>query len=474
MPESIDIEKFVIELNEICNEKKWNNFVREILQKWFMHILIGYDEKNNILDHFCLREYIENNFEKLRQIESLNVVNLEEILNNPNSLFYKYITKIPDYVKNVENRIAKRNERFVLDNLGEYYLEACGQCIGNRKIELVNERNIEYTFEHELQHINQNYYYPSEFPFAREMIKMLHEGDAEYHSVLLGQGFPIIPENIEDSYEVYYLLYTLLMIAVPKEMRHFWSKTKCDSNRDSLFKIFGFISDNPETRNNFAQIFALVTLMVASCNSENTRDVYEISINKSSNRCLKKVEKWNQMIQEIKEKDKKDNFERMQEYAFLVKELTKTIQSPYLLKKEYLTEMNTAKEWIEEQPKEEQEKYMQEMRTFTIEKYKESKMEEAKELQEAILKVQNKKELNLKEILEEKEYQQYNYYRFGIKLNENMKNLLKQELSFLELFEKFVEAIENYLIQNKGEGLEEKLAFIERVKKENLESSKKI
>lgn len=475
MQDSIDRLQFYREVDSICESKNWNKKIQVTLRNWLLSVLTFYHPNSDILEHRSLEKYIKENLDKLKQVEDLKILKLENIIENPNCTLYKCIQKIPsNTVGGEEEHLLKQGDFFKIDDKGEYYLSATGVCIGNKRIELEDRLGIECSLQHELQHINQGYIYPSEFPFAKDMMKCFHEGDAEYYHYLLREAPPILPSYIEDSYEVYYLVYTLLMLAIPKEMRLLWDKTSIEYNSNMFLKIFKAISTSFENRKNFSYLFALATMMVASCNAENTKEIFEASIKTSLNWCSKKVEKWNIVIEEVINKKKKENLEYQQNTICLINDLAEKLKNPNQVEKDYLEEVNLAKEWLEGQPKEEQEKYIYELELFTLEKFESQLEEQLQQMKAEVQNRQNKEKTSLQDVLESKDYCKYNYYQFGIELNENMKNLLKQELTFLELFEKFVEAIENYLIENKVERLEEKLTFIERVKKENLASSKKI
>ena len=266
-------------------------------------------------------------------------------------------------------------KKLILDSNGEYYLSALGVCYRGETIELVGKPILAQVLEHELQHIDQSYVYPSKFPFASDMLKMLYEGEAGYHYNLIytdGKYFPI-DEN--DFYYIYYLLYTLLMLVIPKEMRDLWSKKYSIDSISYIFpNIFKSITNSEENRKNFSYIFSLATLVAAYCNSENIKKIFNISIETSLNHCSKKVEEWDQTISNVIEEDNK----------------------------------------------------------------------------------------------------RYQYYQFGMELSKKMQMLLRQELSFVELFLLFLEKVENCIIERKDPLLDEKLSFIDEIRKNCLINSKKI
>lgn len=123
------------------------------------------------------------------------------------------------------------------------------------------------------------------------MLQMLNEGEGEYHYHLLDITKDFYPIEGKDSYYIYYLVYMLLMSVLPKEMRDSWNKLHSVSNFHIFSDLFKDITKE-ENRNNFSDIFSLATLIVASCNCENIKEIFNNSVDVSINRCSKKVEKW--------------------------------------------------------------------------------------------------------------------------------------------------------------------------------------
>ena len=366
---------YFVELDRICEEKDWDYKTIKVLRQWFLFLLNFYKPSTDILNHFSVEEYVKYNFTKIKKAKDIKVLELEEIFINPDCLLYNFIKKIPSNMNGLTIRLAKQEKKFILDSNGEYYLSALGVCYRGETIELVGKPILAQVLEHELQHIDQSYVYPSKFPFASDMLKMLYEGEAGYHYNLIytdGKYFPI-DEN--DFYYIYYLLYTLLMLVIPKEMRDLWSKKYSIDSISYIFpNIFKSITNSEENRKNFSYIFSLATLVAAFCNSENTKEIFNISIETSLNHCSKKVEEWDQTISNVIEEDNK----------------------------------------------------------------------------------------------------RYQYYQFGMELSKKMQMLLRQELSFVELFLLFLEKVENCLIERKDPLLDEKLSFIDEIRKNCLINSKKI
>lgn len=476
MPNYTNFSMYFEELKQIMKEKNWNDDITvNTLISWLLHFFHFYDASSNILDNFSLDDYLKNSFEKLRQTESLKIINFAEIINNPNCMLYSHIKRIPDNIINkVENRLSKKEENYFLAQNGEYYLTAYGVNRGGSKIELVNRKELEYTLQHELQHINQGFAYPSEFPFTNDMLNMLHEGEAEYHANLINYSESDLLICSENLYHIYYLTYTLLMMVIPKEMRNTWNKTNQYNNTYLFPEVFKYISNTPESRNQFSDIFALVTIIVASCNSENTKEIFSKSIDKSMNRCSKKIEAWDKIVYLEIEADRKNIIKSQNQNYKVVQESMELLENPDLLKERYLEIINEEKEYIAIQSKELQNELLAELELFTLERFKNQKMEDIKNGEENIKKCQMKREKSPQEILGDIDYQAYQYYQFGMSLNQKIQILLNQKLSFTELFEQLLQKVSNYLIESKDYKVGEKIAFIDRIKTNNLQDFKKI
>lgn len=466
---------YYAELDKICEEKKFDNKTIKVLKQWFLYVLCYYKSGTDILNHFSIEEYIEYNFEKLRQTKDIKVLELKEILINPQCSLYKCIKKIPFDMVELTPRFSKQGTNFILDNNGEYYLNASGVCRGDKTIELVDGLEAVHVLQHELQHVNQNYAYSSEFPFANDMLEMLNEGEAEYHYHLLDGISNFHPIEEKNTYYTYYLVYTLLMFIVPKGMRNSWNKIdRMQLNSNTFSDIFKDIIFSEENKNNFSHIFALATLIVASCNSEHTKEIFNASVETSIKRCSNRVESWDHSISLAREVEKKNNLEGLKYATEEVRERIKVLQNPELLLKKYKEIIFEAKEFVVNEPKEKQEELLQELQIFTLEKFESQLKDEVKRGEESIQKYQNKKERLPQEILGEEAYRQYHYYQFGMKLNKKMQVLLNQKLSFTELFEQFLEKIESNLIESKDPGLDEKLSFIDKIRMNCLVDPKKI
>lgn len=372
-------------------------------------------------------------------------------------------------------RFSKKEKSFILDENGDYYLSASGVCHGGKTIELVDKIGLAHVLQHELQHINQNYAYPSEFPFANDMLKMLNEGEGEYHYHLVDMVVDFFSIEEKDSYYTYYLVYTLLMFVIPKEMRDSWNKIHSIYNPYVFSDIFNDITDSEENRNNFSYIFSLATLIVASCNSEHTKEIYNTSVETSISRCSKKLEGWNQTISFVLEANRKNNLEGLQFHIEAVSERINILHNHDLLQEKYKEIISNEKEFIASEPKEVQEKLFHELELFTLEKYESILKEEIKEGEESIQKYQNNlNKQTPQEILGEEDYKRYKYYQFGMELSRKMQVLLSQGLAFTELFEQFLEKVESYLIERKDSRIDEKLSFIDEIRKKCLINSENL
>lgn len=462
------------EFDKICEENKYDEKTVNVLRNWLLSILMFYKPSMDILNHSNLEEYIKYNFEKLKKAKDIKVLEIEEIINNPNSLLYKCIIKMPFDI-DLKNRLSKSEECYNLDKNGKYYLSANGVCHNDKKIELLNEKGLDQVLHHELQHINQNYVYPSEFPFANDMLKMLNEGEAEYHSHLIDLIPDFQPIEKKATYDIYYFVYILLMLILPKEMCTFWSQIKsAKPNSHTFSNIFKYISDSERNRKSFSEIFALATSIVASCDSENTKEIFAMSVNKSLNRCTKKVETYNKWILRELEETKKSNLESLQYHIEKVNEIVNILDDSNLLQEKYLEIINDEKEFIASEPKETQYELLNELQLFTLEKFKSRLIENVENGKSSIKKYQNKKVQTTHEILGEEEYKKFKFYQFGMELNKSMLLLLEQDLAFTVLFDQFLEKVSKYLIENKDSRLDEKLAFIDEIRNNCLISSKKI
>jgi len=222
------------------------------------------------------------------------------------------------------------------------------------------------------------------------------------------------------------------------------------------------------------KVFSLVTIIVASCNSENTEEIFSKSVDKSLNRCSKRLCAWDEIVFLELESDRKNILESQNRNNEFLKENMILLQNPDLLKKKYLEIINEEKEYIASQSKDLQNELLSELELFTLERFKDQIMEDIKNSKEKIKKCQNKKEKSPKEILGNVDYQEYQYYQFGMSLNKKMQVLLNQKLTFTELFEQLLQKVSNYLIESKDTKIEEKLAFIDKIKNNNLQDSKKM
>ncbi len=296
--------EYFMELDKICEEKNWDDITIKTLRKWLSSVLYFYNPNDNILEHLGVHEYINNSLEKLKQVKDIKVLRLDQVISNPNCSLFKYIKKIPFDKDSFKIRLSKRGECFILDENGDYYLSVYGECHRmDKTIELLDEGGVENLFHHELQHIDQYYIYPSEFPFASDMLKMLCEGEAEYHRYLINRVSNFLPIEESSIYYIYYLVYTLLMLVIPKEMQECWNSTY-RYNTAIVSDIFKYISDSEVNRKRFSQLFALITLIVAYCNPQNTEEIINASVDTSMNRYLDSLETLDQIIQSGIEKGK--------------------------------------------------------------------------------------------------------------------------------------------------------------------------
>lgn len=443
-------------LEKICEEKKWTSRTFKGLKRWLDSVITYYDANFDVLDNLGLQEFIVYNLIKIKQTEDIKLLTLQEILDNPNCLlneeFNDILLKQPEL-----NKIDESDKEIVL-----------GICSKGKTIELVDQDlDFECTLQHELQHINQFYTYPSELPFSADMFKMLHEGESEYSQNLINRFKRFHPIDINDSYYIYYLVYTLLMLTIPKEMRDCWNK----SNKLSFFpNIFKYITNSLKNREQYSHIFALATLIVASCNKKNTKEVFDESVSTSLNWCEKKVKG----IQDIIKIRKENILESQKRYIKDIKENTNMLENPKLLQNKYLEILKEEQEFIATEKEDDKKaKLMKSLETFTFENFKDILQERINDVEEMIHKLQTKAE-SLQEMLGSNDYLEYQYYQFGIELNKEMQLLLSKKLSFTSLFEQLLETVGNHLIETESYMLEEKISFINEIKNHNMISTKQV
>lgn len=297
-------------IEELCKRKQFSKEIEEFLCGWISSIISYYEPSHDLLDRMPLEEYIKTRFHLLEQVKTLIIYSIHEMLKNKDSYLYKYyIRKLPENFcekKSLSFLLKRENEQFFLDNQGDYYLNSIGVCNDKLKyIEIIEDKRVLYSFQHELEHIEQGFVYPKSFPFFDEMLIFLGEGAAEYQKALL---LPSLPAYFLDeylvsnySYSVYYELYVLLMFVLPKQMRKKWSSTidigKHVCEQEKFFSsLFYPIADEEDKRTYFSKIFALVTLLVARCKENNRDDIFLNTLQNSSNYCVSRIEE----VQEIK------------------------------------------------------------------------------------------------------------------------------------------------------------------------------
>lgn len=307
-------------IEKLCKRKPFSKEIEEFLYGWISSIISYYEPSHDLLDRMPLKEYIKTRFHLLEQVKTLNIYSIHEMLKDKDSYLYKYyIKKLPGNFreKMLSFRLKKENEQFLLDKQGDYYLNSIGVCSDKLKyIEIIENQRVLYSFQHELEHINQGFFYPISFPFYKEMSEFLGEGAAEYQKALLLSSLPayFLDEHLVSnySYSVYYELYVLLMFILPKQMRKKWASTVdigrhvCEQEK-FFSSLFYSIAGEEEKRTYFSKIFALVTVLVARCKENDKKDDFLTVIEASSDYCISRIEE----VQEIKEELKSNYKENM-------------------------------------------------------------------------------------------------------------------------------------------------------------------
>lgn len=269
-------KEYKIRVDEICKNWKNNDKVKNLIRCWYFKLLSVYDRNNNFIDKKSLEEYVDIYLTALEKLNIINIYSLEEIIKSPDSDFYPYIIKIPDNVEIVpEKRIMKENDKYSLNKNGEYCLLNVGLCNANQLwINVIEDEAIIKTFHHELTHIiqdNTKYKYPTFFPFSIAMKTIIREGDAQYNErIIAGKmhfnynewDFNRIHRKTSVS-DVYYPLYIMLMLSLPKKFRENWYDGKFD-----ITILFN------ELYQNYIDLFAIMSILMADILIPDIRNTY--------------------------------------------------------------------------------------------------------------------------------------------------------------------------------------------------------
>ncbi len=469
MPDYINFYlKYKNEFEEICKEKNLNKKGEELLQQWFFMLFL-YTPNMDLVNHASLEEYIEKYLQSLRNMNNLSIYTLEEVLNDESNILH-IIKQVPKTHGNAKYawRLKKENGKYILDDNGEFYLEASGICgIEDHNIALIDDNETINSLQHELTHINQGenkYDYPSKLPFFYDIKKMLREAEANSSErIMNGDVFFAFYDwneyNIQSySYHFYYQIYIMLMFILPKEMKKDWEEGNFN------------VTHIPEQQKDFfSNLFAIITILVAKSNLENTDEVFEESINICYQDCLPKlVQADNDFI-----KARQDELKIEEQIALCrIQEIEIILNNPNLFKEEYLKKIEAIKKEIlelEDVTEVEREELLNELKNEgTSEEYASSLRKEIDENEEHIKNYQEKRKPE--NLLNEEDYKNYCFRKFGIDLTIAMKQLLEQKFTIAELFQMLVKKVENYLIEMEGKN--EKLAFIELLKNPSFDSQK--
>ncbi len=444
--------KYYKELKSIINDKKYNQRIQDLLINWLLIIIEFYNPNKDILEHTLVEEFIENNLECIRNLDYLKVYTLDEILCDPTNFFYNQIIKVEHSQISAKNlRLKKEEEKYVRDPEGEYTLYSAGVCTKeilnkplriNCGIELLNIEGDVQNLQHELQHSKQQFFgftYSSKYPFAFEIRLMLTEGDAIYSGNLIDdwneRNSFIDYENIQIAYNLYYQLYILLMLTLPKNVRDTWKKSDL------------FFDKIPEKQQEFfIELMALITVILAKNNSKYT----DKDIKDSINLCHQEFseEKLNIFINERK----KENEERKYRYLKEIQKLNEILENPKEFEKSYLEYKEKVENYYYNLSPDKQKKIKKE-----IEKKLNMTKEEYKFDLESSIEVLKKEICESKAISNE----EYLRYQYSIKLPLAMEKIFNQNLTITALVQIAISKVKEFLISINDADLLEKLIIIE-------------
>ncbi len=426
--------KYWIQLEQICQEKQYNQVIKNMLKKWYLWIFTSYNPDLNLINYASLDNYLENQLSDLRKLRKFVIYDIEEILKDSTNPFHWYIKPL---AKNENFKYLflceKKGDIFYLKKDGNFFLSSYGLTSFEKlSIALVNYENNYKTFHHELRHINQGtnkYFYPSIYPFFEEVQKMCQEGEAVFHRRLIDGNIKqkkndwTEEEIREYSYDLFYQMYMLLLFSLPEKFQLKWEKGIFD------------VSDIPKEKYNFfIVIFSILTILTAKTEEKNTNEKIIGTANFCYQNCLRK---WIKCSEKIAEEKKNENQKKLYEKA--IQENKYILLHTELLEKKYMQDIEKN---IEKITMDDFKKSLEDWNYYYSyrKKYFEKKQEE-KEIE------------NLRE-----------KYKFGINISVSIKNFIEENLTITELFQLVVSEIENYLQEIKVRHLEDKLLFIKDLK----------
>ncbi len=444
--------------SKIC--KKWNEntLVKNLIEDWLVKLLTTYQQDHNFLYRTPLSDYLNRYLNVMENLDKLNVYSIEDVIKNKNNYFYKWIEKIPtNYKEDIVFRLKKVRDEFVIDQKnGDFFLRVFGK--NNKKglnIEIMLNEGMVYTFHHELTHtilFDFKYAYPTYFPFFENVDKALYEGDAVYHENLLSSttfiGHVDWNENtIENrSYELYYQLYCMLILSLPKEFVQNWE-----------IGIFDVTIFSSEQKKIYAQLFAIMTILSAKTDFHNKLEDFVKAIDLYHSNYFQEREAINEYCT-IEEQNLNINIAKYQKQ---IDELNAILNNPIILKQNYeenlqeimkysIEAQNISKEELEKQ--ETLESYIEFLNDFVASILSDKKEEEIKKESIAYYK--------------EMEFQKAD---FGLLLVCFLQQYIEQNLSIQNLYQMFVEIVATILEERK-ESYEFVDLIIEALSEENKQT----
>lgn len=320
--------KYENRFNQIC--KKWHEEknVEGLIKQWYQKLLHVYSISNNFIHQTPIEEYLNTYLNALEKLNVIDVCTLESVLNSPYNIFYEEIRKIPLGMEIVSTkRIKKENGKYYLSTYGEYCILNMGLSnVRQSWIGIIEDETILENFHHELTHIVQGikrYKYPSYFPFSFAMNHIIREGDAQYNERIfsgeLYSNYKCWNEDLIDNNvficEIYFQMYVMLMLCLPKTFREKWSNEEFDI---SLF--------SKELYQNYINLFGIMSLLAAKIFSKNIQNDFLGEINR-----LKDYER----IKIDVETNYKNEYQRLENEIQNLKSLLQKETEKSILEEEY-------------------------------------------------------------------------------------------------------------------------------------------
>lgn len=458
MPNAIEyLAEQVKELDKIIIEKGYEDYeVQRLLKEWLVEVIFSYNINNDILGGRTLDEYVNSYLDALRKLENITIFQIEDVLKDPTNYFYKEIhfqnSSEEKYI--VPYKLKKENDHFVLEEQGDYWLSTSGVFnFDTKKIGLLMSKNVVKTFHHELTHVIQmssSFNYPCIFPFSFKMKTMLEEGEAEYNrkiisESILDQGIFWDEAEVQVlNYELYFQIYTLLMLAISNQNRFKWLNNEID-----------LINLSKERKESFANLFAIISLLLAKSDPDIKENNIESHIRMCYMDCQAKLDEYNENLETSKSIET-----RIVNAQKEIQHLQNLLNDTNLLKEAYIERVSEVKQEImQEENIELRMALLKELEEETIVEFKSALEREKLEKERNLAYNQNL--LTSHSFLEESEIETY---QFGKLISTFMHNYVEQKISISELFRLLVEKIEELLLETDTIDLNKKLDFVRSLK----------